>query len=58
MDYTLTIKLYISGAELSWFRASALQAEGRGFESLSAHQVNWVRFVDPFFMPIKYRNIL
>ena len=26
-----------SGAQLSWFRASALQAEGRGFESLSAH---------------------
>ena len=26
------------GASLSWFRASALQAEGRGFESLSAHK--------------------
>ena len=25
------------GASLSWFRASALQAEGRGFESLSSH---------------------
>ena len=26
------------GAQLSWFRASALQAEGRGFEPLSSHQ--------------------
>ena len=32
------------GAQLSWFRASALQAEGRGFESLSSHislSANW-----------------
>ena len=32
-----------SGVQLSWFRASALQAEGRRFESVNAHR-RWFSF--------------
>ena len=32
------LKRKCTGASLSWFRASGLHPEGRGFESLSAHK--------------------
>ena len=32
------LKTRTSGVQLSWFRASALQAEGRRFESVNAHK--------------------
>ena len=40
------LKQETSGVQLSWFRASALQAEGRRFESVNAHQsfrVSWLK---------------
>ena len=46
---TVDLQKLEKGALLSWFRASALQAEGRRFESVSAHEIfeipNFILFI-------------
>ena len=62
------LKRKCTGAYLSWFRASGLHPEGRGFESLSAHRngslaKRFVRlflfltaFIQTFFVLLAYNS--
>ena len=55
------LKRKSTGVKLSWFRASALQAEGRRFESVNAHYKteSYEEIREAFFISYRfYTNFL